>query len=72
MIKIEKLMLEQMTQKTGLKLATCLDLLASGWTYVESIDDVSKWMSPAYQMKEVKREQGTRREASGPARRLRR
>lgn len=43
--------LEEVSRRTGLKLATVADLLERGWTYVENIEHESRWLSPEAQLK---------------------
>jgi hypothetical protein len=38
--------LDQLAKRTGLSVATVVDLLDKGYTYVERIDCVPKWESP--------------------------
>lgn len=38
--------LAQLAMKTGLKVATCEDLLRQGWTYVEEKDQAPAWVHP--------------------------
>ncbi|MDB5716125.1 MAG: hypothetical protein JWO15_3522 [Sphingomonadales bacterium] len=49
---IDKAMLDSITARTGLKLATCLDLLSAGWTYTETVDKPGRWEAPATLRKE--------------------
>lgn len=42
-----------LAKRTGLARKTVLDLLSSGWTYAENINEPSRWISPLAQLKEA-------------------
>lgn len=41
------------SEKTGLMPATCMDLLKSGWTYIDTLDQPPRWVAPVTNMKET-------------------
>lgn len=41
---------ERASQRCGLKVETCLDLLTSGWTLVETTNQPARWYDPSYRL----------------------
>lgn len=47
--------LAQLAMTSGLKVATCEDLLRRGWTYLEKQGEPSRWVSPAAKLEEPRK-----------------
>lgn len=59
---MEPMQLAQLGMATGLKVATCEDLLRRGWTYVEEDGTPAKWVSPAASLVEPKKAKREKKE----------
>lgn len=52
---MEPMQLAQLGMTTGLKVATCEDLLRRGWTYVEQENHAPVWVGPAAKLEEPRK-----------------
>lgn len=49
-MRTNRVMVRDLSQKSGLETATVADLLSRGWRYVEKVGEISRWEHPMWKL----------------------